>query len=218
MDCKLVPYLVFGNLHGTESCKQCPETTALSHSNSHTSALWSSVFVMSCESCTGCFEAAPCSAPSPLVNGHVSKEYRQFLKAARICSLLLSDQVETPDTDKKRSGKEESEEHAFNSLISILASNQFTAQTYLALAYKQLGSRDFLKLSQSLAHHGFWGRLITWVFVFVEEDSGRLQLLLDQQDAHLFQHVNDEAEMFEVFNPTVSCQRVEWSVHPMPCL
>lgn len=172
----------------------------------------------SCESCTGCFEAVPCSAPSPLVNGHVSKEYRHFLQAARRCSLLRSDQVETRDTDKEHSREEESEEHAFNDLISILASNQFTAHTYLALAYKQLGASDFLKLSQSLAHHGFWGRLITWAFVFADEDSGKLHLFLDQQDAHLLQHVNDEAEMFEVFNPTVSCRRVEWSAHPIPCL
>ncbi|KAF9361127.1 GTP-binding protein of the rab/ypt [Mortierella sp. NVP85] len=155
---------------------------------------------MSCESCAGCFEATPCSAPSPLVNGHVSREYRQFLKAARTCALVLSDQAK--DADKER------EEHVFNGLISILASHQFTAQTYLALAYKQLGPRDFLQLAHSLAHHGFWGRLITWAFVFAEEDSRKLQGLVDQQDAQLFQHVNDEAEMFEVFNPAVSCQRI----------
>lgn len=167
-------------------------------------------FVMSCESCAGCFEATPCSAPSSLVNGHISKEYRQFLKAARTCALVLSDQAK--DTDK---GKEE---HVFNGLISTLASHQFTAQTYLALAYKQLGPRDFLQLAQSLAHHGFWGRLITWAFVFAEEDSRKLQGLVDQQDAQLFQHVNDEAEMFEVFNPAVSCQRIAWSPHPVPTL
>ncbi|KAI8346933.1 hypothetical protein B0O80DRAFT_466506 [Mortierella sp. GBAus27b] len=170
---------------------------------------------MSCESCTGCFEAAPCSAPLPPVNGHVSKEYRQFLKAARICS-LLSDQAETQDSDRKQ--KDENMEHAYSSLIGILASNQFTAQTYLSLAYKQVGPRDFLRLGQSLAHHGFWGRLITWAFVFAKEDSRKLLQLVDQQDTELRQHVNDEAEMFEVFNAAVRCGRVEWSEHPVPCL
>ncbi|KAG0002789.1 hypothetical protein BGZ65_002326 [Modicella reniformis] len=169
---------------------------------------------MSCESCAGCFEATPCSAPSPLANGHISREYHQFLKAVRMCS-VLSDQAEPPDTDKY-TGKVKKEEHAFNSLIAILASDQFTAQTYLALAYKRLGPRDFLQLAQSLAHHGFWGRLITWAFVFVEEDSGKLQILIDQHNPHLRQHVNDEAEMFEVFNPAVSCRRVEWSLSPIP--
>ncbi|KAI1313801.1 hypothetical protein EDD11_002508 [Mortierella claussenii] len=177
---------------------------------------------MSCESCTGCFEATPCSAPAPSVNGLVSKEYRQFLKAARVCSSLQTDQDESKSSHVKEgrrvASRSEREDHAFNTLISILASNQFTAQTYLAQAYKQMGPRQFLIMAQTLAHHGFWGRLVTWAFLHVKEDSPRLQRLLDQHDAELLQTVNDEAEMFEVFNPAVSCQRVAWSMDPIPHL
>ncbi|KAF9991565.1 hypothetical protein BGZ79_004298 [Entomortierella chlamydospora] len=174
---------------------------------------------MSCESCTGCFEATPCSAPAPSINGHISKEYRQFLKAARVCAALsTTNSGTTIDSDKELSRKGENLDHAFNSLISILASNQFTAQTYLAQSYRQLGSGHFLQLSRTLAHHGFWGRLITWAFLFVGEDSPKLQSLLDQHDEMLLQNVNDEAEMFEVFNPAVSCQRVAWSKDPLPTL
>ncbi|KAF9111467.1 hypothetical protein BGX27_004864 [Mortierella sp. AM989] len=172
---------------------------------------------MSCESCTGCFEATPCSAPAPSINGHISKEYRQFLKAARVCA-AFTNTSETSGTDKELSRKRESEDHAFNTLISILASNQFTAQTYLTQSYRQLGSPDFLNLARLLAHHGFWGRLITWAFLCVKEDSPRLQSQLDQHDEKLSQNVNDEAEMFEVFNPTVSCQRVIWKADPLPSL
>ncbi|KAG0210158.1 hypothetical protein BGX28_009598 [Mortierella sp. GBA30] len=173
---------------------------------------------MSCESCTGCFEATPCSAPSPSLNGNVSKEYRHFLKSVRICSSILKQH--TPNTtelssavttDKKSASKKDQEDHAFNALIGILANNQFSAQTYLALAYKQCGPSDFLRLAQCLAHHGFWGRLITWAFLFAQEDSRKLQELLDQHSLELLQTVNDEAEMFEVFNPAVSCQRVRWN-------
>ncbi|KAG9063455.1 hypothetical protein KI688_004338 [Linnemannia hyalina] len=213
---------------------------------------------MSCESCTGCFEAAPCSAPSPSLNGHISKTYRHFLKAAQVCESLLA----LPQRDNIRSSVKTRQEdnsnindysnssydsnnnnnnkrvdHGFNTLIGILANNQFTAQTYLALAYKQLGPSAFLQMSRRLAHHGFWGRLLTWAFLFVKEDSQRLlRLLVDQpQDegesgsevesqelreeelrADLVQRVNDEAEMFEVFNPAVKCQRVHWNLEPLP--
>lgn len=34
----------------------------------------------------------------------------------------------------------------------------------------------------------------------------------------LVQRVNDEAEMFEVFNPAVRCQRVQWNPDPLPSL
>ncbi|KAF9316661.1 hypothetical protein BKA57DRAFT_471447 [Linnemannia elongata] len=208
---------------------------------------------MSCESCTGCFEAAPCSAPSPSLNGHISKAYRHFLKAARVCESLvvpLQQQDSTRTSVRTRQEEDNSDiddysnnsnkriDHAFNTLIGILADNQFTAQTYLALAYKQLGPSAFLQMSRRLAHHGFWGRLLTWAFLFVEEDSERLLRLLvgqpqsegegesqDKQElkeegqrAELVQRVNDEAEMFEVFNPAVSCQRVYWNPEPLPSL
>ncbi|KAG0294557.1 hypothetical protein BGZ98_001719 [Dissophora globulifera] len=182
---------------------------------------------MSCESCTGCFEAAPCSAPTTLVNGNVSKEYRQFLKAARVCSTFCADDLESlggtesavlDAADKKSSSRREKEDHAFNTLIGILASNQFTAQTYLAQAYRQLGPTGFLQLARLLAHNGFWGRLITWAFLYVSEDSRKLQSLLEEHQGELYQSVNDEAEMFEVFNPSVHCQRAEQSADPMPLL
>ncbi|KAG0370363.1 hypothetical protein BC939DRAFT_465665 [Gamsiella multidivaricata] len=182
---------------------------------------------MSCESCTGCFEAAPCSSPSPSTNGHISKEYRHFLKAAKFCTAFQTDQTEEQATsdletdmnmDRKKRKQQENLDHAFNTLIGILANNQFTAQTYLALAYRQLGPTEFLQLARSLAHHGFWGRLITWASFYVKEDSKQLQLLLDQHSSELSQHVNDEAEMFEVFNPAVNCQRVKWSIDPIPSL
>ncbi|KAG0045404.1 hypothetical protein BGZ83_009389 [Gryganskiella cystojenkinii] len=182
---------------------------------------------MSCESCTGCFEAAPCSAPSPSLNGHISKEYRHFLKAARICGSILTASSSTdslsPGTttvaetgNSKAEKAQDREDHAFNTMISVLANNQFTAQTYLAQSYKQLGPKEFLQLARTLAHHGFWGRLITWAFLFVKEDSRRLQGLLEQQDPNLLQQVNDEAEMFEVFNPAVHCQRVQWNPDSLP--
>ncbi|KAF9098116.1 hypothetical protein BGX29_007769 [Mortierella sp. GBA35] len=198
---------------------------------------------MSCESCTGCFEATPCSAPSPSLHGHISKEYRHFLKAARICDTLLDDPQDIDSASSSSSvsrtksttttSLEEEEEaivvekkqavrqqdrvdHAFNTMIGVLANNQFTAQTYLAMAYKQLGPSAFLQMSRRLAHHGFWGRLLTWAFLFVKEDSEQLRTLLDRQDQDLLQTVNDEAEMFEVFNPAVSCQRVQWNTDPMP--
>ncbi|KAF9417367.1 hypothetical protein BGZ76_004535 [Entomortierella beljakovae] len=169
---------------------------------------------MSCESCNGCFEATPCSAPEPSTNGHISKEYRQFLKAARVCAKLFPNTSDTDGTNKE-SVKGERMDHAYNSAINILASNQFTAQTYLTQAYRQLGPKDFLQLARLLAHHGFWGRLITWAFLFVKEDSLKLQILLNSHDEELSRSVNDEAEMFEVFNPTVSCQRVKWSPDPL---
>ncbi|KAF9412647.1 GTP-binding protein of the rab/ypt [Podila epigama] len=199
---------------------------------------------MSCESCTGCFSASPCSAPLPSVNGRISKEYRQFLKYASLCDQYLdggeedsskkqaADQLEDRLTEggKKTSGRKsgsnrEKEDHAFNIVIGILADGQFTAQTFLAQSYKQLGSRRFLELSRLLAHHGFWGRLVTWAYLFVKEDNESLRSLLEAQSSELAQAVNDEAEMFEVFNPGVSCQRVQdtagqerykaWSLAPM---
>ncbi|KAF9194293.1 hypothetical protein BGZ51_000453 [Haplosporangium sp. Z 767] len=175
---------------------------------------------MSCESCTGCFEATPCRVPSPSLNGHISKEYRHFLKAARICDAYLEDlekldhHPEQKPNAKKQLIESDKKDHAFNTVIGILSNNQFTAQTYLAQAYKQLGPSSFLHLSRSLAHHGFWGRLTAWAFLFVKEDSKKLMQLLDQQDSELLQNVNDEAEMFEVFNPSVSCQRVQWNTSP----
>ncbi|KAF8935891.1 hypothetical protein BGZ47_009738 [Haplosporangium gracile] len=154
---------------------------------------------MSCESCTGCFEAAPCSVPSPSLHGHTSKEYRHFLKAARVCETLLdllqqdgssniSDTTARARQEKDSIGNNNSNvssnkkvDHGFNTLIGILANSQFTAQTYLALAYKQLGPSAFLQMSRRLAHHGFWGRLLTWAFLFVKEDSERLvRMLVDQ--------------------------------------
>ncbi|KAF9921023.1 hypothetical protein FBU30_008979 [Linnemannia zychae] len=189
---------------------------------------------MSCESCTGCFEATPCNAPSPSLHGHISKEYRHFLKAARTCNALLvenNDRVSASDSkDMIQSAGEAANEkgqiiirqdkvdHAFSVLISILANNQFTAQTYLALAYKQLGPSVFLQMSRNLAHHGFWGRLLTWAFLYVKEDSERLRCLVERQDPELLQTVNDEAEMFEVFNPAVNCQRVQWNIEAQPSL
>ncbi|KAG0086856.1 hypothetical protein BGZ93_004532 [Podila epicladia] len=177
---------------------------------------------MSCESCTGCFSATPCSAPSPSLNGHISKEYRQFLKYARVCDQYLSEDESTSNDDNdqseasgsrksspsnKSTRKEDKRDHAFNSLIGVLANNQFTAQTFLAQSYKQLGPRSFLELSRLLAQHGFWGRLITWAYLSVKEDSSKLKALLEAQDPELVQTVNDEAEMFEVFNTGVNCQR-----------
>ncbi|GJJ71945.1 hypothetical protein EMPS_04302 [Entomortierella parvispora] len=184
---------------------------------------------MSCESCTGCFEATPCSAPSPSLNGHVSKEYRHFLKAARICRSLVpitshnfdvKDERTNGDHDdtSKTEKAQDKEDHAFNTMISVLANNQFTAQTYLAQAYKQLGPGPFLDLARTLAHHGFWGRLITWAFLYVKENNQKLQMLLEEQDTDLSRQVNDEAEMFELFNPTVHCQRIQWNSEPIPRL
>ncbi|KAG0031701.1 hypothetical protein BGZ82_006856 [Podila clonocystis] len=175
---------------------------------------------MSCESCTGCFSATPCSAPSPSLNGHISKEYRQFLKYARVCDQYLSEDESTSDDDDQSEArgsressprKEDKQDHAFNSLIGVLANSQFTAQTFLAQSYKQLGPRSFLELSRLLAQHGFWGRLITWAYLSVKEDSSRLRELLEAQDTELVQTVNDEAEMFEVFNSGVNCQRACYS-------
>ncbi|KAG0031818.1 hypothetical protein BGZ81_000503 [Podila clonocystis] len=180
---------------------------------------------MSCESCTGCFTATPCSAPAPSLNGHISKEYRQFLKYARVCDQYLSEDESTNDDDdqsearglressssNKSTRKEDRQDHAFNSLIGVLANSQFTAQTFLAQSYKQLGPRNFLELSRLLAQHGFWGRLITWAYLFVKEDSSRLRELLEAQDTELVETVNDEAEMFEVFNSGVNCQRACYS-------
>ncbi|KAF9317305.1 hypothetical protein BG003_000986 [Podila horticola] len=177
---------------------------------------------MSCESCTGCFSATPCSAPSPSLNGHISKEYRQFLKYARVCDQYLSEDDSTNDQSEARGSRESSpintsarkedrQDHAFNSLIGVLANNQFTAQTFLAQSYKQLGPRSFLQLSRLLAQHGFWGRLITWAYLSVKEDSSRLRALLEAQNPELVQTVNDEAEMFEVFNSGVNCQRACYS-------
>ena len=40
----------------------------------------------------------------------------------------------------------------------------------------------------------------------------------EEQRAELVQRVNDEAEMFEVFNPTVRYQRVHWNPEPLPSL
>ncbi|KAG0376828.1 hypothetical protein BGX24_007146 [Mortierella sp. AD032] len=188
---------------------------------------------MSCESCTGCFEATPCSAPSPSLHGNISKEYRRFLRAAHVCEGLVADQhiiavgntsASTPATftaisedDIIGSGASESSnsnntkvDHAFNTLIGVLANSQFTAQTYLSMAYRQLGPRAFLQMSRRLAQHEFWGRLVTWAFLFAGEDSGRLHMLVEQQDQGLLQRVNDEAEMLEVFNPAVKCGRVVW--------
>jgi hypothetical protein len=191
---------------------------------------------MSCESCTGCFEAAPCSAPSPSLHGHISKEYRHFLKAARVCQdlLLFPQDIAERQEDRSNNNSSKKVDHGFNTLIGILANNQFTAQTYLALAYKQLGPSVFLQMSRRLAHHGFWGRLLTWTFLYVEEDSERLlRMLVDQPQGDeddqgkkaeeeerrlLVQRVNDEAEMFEVFNPAVRCQRVQWNLDPLPSL
>jgi len=121
-------------------------------------------------------------------------------------------------TQKGQAARQGKMDHAFNTLIGVLANNQFTAQTYLTLAYRQLRPSAFLQMSRRLAHHGFWGRLLTWAFLFVKEDSSRLQALLEQQDQGLLQTVNDEAEMFEVFNPAVSCQRVRWNADPLPQL
>ena len=182
---------------------------------------------MSCESCTGCFEATPCSAPSPSLNGHVSKEYRHFLKAARICRSLvpvvsnldgIEERTDGEGDASKTDKAQDKEDHAFNTMISVLANNQFTAQTYLAQAYKQLGPGSFLDLARTLAHHGFWGRLITWAFLYVKEDNQKLHMLLKEQDAGLSQQVNDEAEMFELFNPAVHCQRIQWNAEPIPPL
>ncbi|KAG0343331.1 hypothetical protein BG004_005400, partial [Podila humilis] len=150
----------------------------------------------------------------------MSKEYRQFLKQARLCKHFLSDDDEQSESDPESNGYSSASresraeldklDHAYNGLIGLLANNQFTAQTLLAQSYKQLGPREFLDLSRLLARHGFWGRLITWAFLYVKEDSHKLRSLLEAQDTTLAQSVNDEAEMFELFNSSVQCQRVNW--------
>ncbi|KAF9917546.1 hypothetical protein BX616_000652 [Lobosporangium transversale] len=164
---------------------------------------------MSCESCTGCFETTPCSTPTSTIKGSITKEYLKFVKAATACEKTVD--------KRKPLARGDHEDHAFNTMISILANRQFTAQTYLTMSLEHLGSDKFLRLARSLAHHGFWGRLITWAFLFVKEDSLLLQSLLDKHDQELLQHVNDEAEIFELFNPAVSdVRRVVWSSGPIP--
>lgn len=51
-----------------------------------------------------------------------------------------------------------------------------------------------------------------------EESEDKQELKEEGQRAELVQRVNDEAEMFEVFNPAVSCQRVHWNPEPLPSL
>ncbi|KAF9160971.1 hypothetical protein DFQ26_005007 [Actinomortierella ambigua] len=146
----------------------------------------------------------------------MSKEYRQFLKAARVCMSKVEQLTSEDIGNDKRFDQQQ--DHAFNTVITILANGQFTSHTLLAQSYKQLGPTAFLQLSRSLAHHGFWGRLITWAYLQVKEDSAELQRRIHEQDQSFLQTVADEAEMFELFNPGVNCQRPAWNHQPMPDL
>lgn len=51
-----------------------------------------------------------------------------------------------------------------------------------------------------------------------EGSQDKQELKEEEQRAELVQRVNDEAEMFEVFNPAVRCQRVHWNREPLPSL
>ncbi|KAF9586522.1 hypothetical protein BGW38_003208 [Lunasporangiospora selenospora] len=248
---------------------------------------------MSCESCTGCFSASPCSStPSITKRGQISKEYRQFLKLAKLCSLALSHQhhfvlqnnINTTHAEASpaalsiKADIDRELDHAFNNLIASLSLQQFTTQNLLLQAYNHLGgptstittltqgskpllssenttaetmraTTEFLEMARLLAHHGFFGRLCTWAILTVEQSKKEqtngfrkedppgaadattadtqdtkscvereLRRLLEAREEGLRQHVNDEAEMFEVFNPSVQCGRVNWNEDPIPSL
>lgn len=140
-----------------------------------------------CDTCGGCFSSTTQCQPTKVGGAAISQDQHFY-------SLLQQ-------AKSARTTASEDHDHTIPTIVSILSQNVYASQTALLGAYRQLELSDFMDLATLCYERHIVGSHVAWAWEFCDNDPSALLSLLKQGKTHsLYDHLDGQAEVHEVFN------------------
>ncbi|ORZ03747.1 hypothetical protein BCR43DRAFT_483901 [Syncephalastrum racemosum] len=140
-----------------------------------------------CGTCGGCFSSSSQCHPAKVDGSALSQDHLFY-------SLLQQAQ-------SVKATASENHDHTIPTIVSILSQNVYASQTALLGAYRQLELSDFVDLAKLCYERHIAGSHVAWAWEFCDNNPSTLLSLLKQGETDpLYDHLDGQAEVHEVFN------------------
>ncbi|KAI9323875.1 hypothetical protein BX666DRAFT_1891255 [Dichotomocladium elegans] len=155
---------------------------------------------MSCQTCAGCFTGKSCDDTNP-PKSQKAGEAQYFYSLLEKASATIN--KSSLDNDLAQ------HDHTIPTIVGFLSNNVYASQVALFEAFNRIDLVDFLELSRRCYNHGVMGMLIAWAWEFCQGDAKTLLGILSSgslpnddspRKLALWDHLDEQAEVYEVFN------------------
>ncbi|KAI9254552.1 hypothetical protein BDA99DRAFT_518701 [Phascolomyces articulosus] len=160
---------------------------------------------MSCQSCSGCFTGKSCHTTRN--SKQVEQDHHQFKS---LLQLALTRKNDSKKTNLPLHDDASDHDHIIPTIVSQLSDNIYASQVALFSMYSRMSLEEFIELAEKLYDHEVTGSLVAWAWEYCHQDpvnllsrlrGGGVDDIVTQQQ-ELWDHLDGQAEVHEVFNGT----------------